>query len=258
MRRLIVDEPVSRAAVWSRRLGWFALVLAAMAFLLARFAPVEPTAVLAVLSAAFLTACTAILLAFTAFAIIWRLGRKGVGQAVGGLVLALLLLAYPGYLAMSALRLPLLSDVTTDIDDPPGFARTRAALAKRGGAIPADPGASVRARQEAAYRQLQPLTLEIEAETVYRLVLRAMQALDWDVIHRVPPGGRLGLGHIDAVVRSPILGFPDDLTVRIAPLAGQTRIDVRSASRVGRHDFGANLGHIEEFMQELQAQISAR
>jgi uncharacterized protein (DUF1499 family) len=48
------------------------------------------------------------------------------------------------------------------------------------------------------------------------------------------------------------------VTIRLRPLAGQTRIDMRSASRVGRHDFGANARRIQRFAQEVQAQLDAR
>ena len=54
------------------------------------------------------------------------------------------------------------------------------------------------------------------------------------------------------------MGFPEDVTIRVRPLAGQTRIDIRSASRFGRHDFGGNAGRIQRFAQELQTQLDAR
>ena len=51
------------------------------------------------------------------------------------------------------------------------------------------------------------------------------------------------------------MGFADDITIRIRPLAGQSRIDIRSASRLGRHDFGANAKRIAAFAEELQTQL---
>ena len=76
---------------------------------------------------------------------------------------------------------------------------------------------------------------------------------------RAPPGsGRSSLGHIDAVDRTLIMGFPEDITIRIKPLAGQTRIDVRSASRYGRNDFGTNAKRIGAFARELQAQLDTK
>jgi uncharacterized protein (DUF1499 family) len=45
--------------------------------------------------------------------------------------------------------------------------------------------------------------------------------------------------------------MPDDVTVRIRPRADGARIDVRSASRIGRHDFGTNAARIRRFLDEL-------
>ncbi len=51
------------------------------------------------------------------------------------------------------------------------------------------------------------------------------------------------------------MGFRDDVTIRIRPLAGQSRIDIRSVSRLGRHDFGANARRIAAFAEQLQTQL---
>jgi len=69
---------------------------------------------------------------------------------------------------------------------------------------------------------------------------------------------REGVGHIDASAKSLFLGFVDDIAIRIKPLANQSRIDVRSASRVWRHDFGANAERIENFAAEAQELAQAR
>ena len=64
-------------------------------------------------------------------------------------------------------------------------------------------------------------------------------------------GGRVGLGRLDAVDRTFLLRLADDITVRIRPRADGARIDVRSASRIGRHDLGANAARIRRFLEEL-------
>jgi uncharacterized protein (DUF1499 family) len=47
------------------------------------------------------------------------------------------------------------------------------------------------------------------------------------------------------------MGFPSDIAIRIKPSATQTRIDIRSVSRLGRHDFGANAGRIVKFASDV-------
>jgi uncharacterized protein (DUF1499 family) len=258
MRRLIIEEPYSQAAIWSRRLSLFALAVAAIAVLLSRLSNIETTAVIAVLGAAFLFACIAILLAATAGIVIWRTGCRGTGVAVAGGLLAIALLLYPGYLSVKAIALPKINDISTDLTDPPAFSRSARALAARAGHSPPTLDAKQRELQLRAYPAVQPVVLDLDPDEAYQLVLKTVDELRWRVIEKVQPGGRTGIGHVDAIDRTLIMGFPDDVTIRIQPLAGQTRVDVRSASRNGAHDFGTNAHRIEAFIAELQNQLEIR
>ena len=258
MRRLILEEPYSAAAVWSRRLAVFALMVGAMSVGLARSRLVDVSAVLSVFGASIVVACLALLFAGAGSVIIWRTGRKGAGIIVAAVLLTALMLAYPGYLAVQAMRLPVLNDVSTDLIDPPDFARSSRAEAARETVqhppIPAD----WRAAQRAAYREVEPILLDLDADEAWQIVQKAVAARNWRIVDQVLPGGRTGVGHIDAIDRSLVMGFPEDVTIRLRPLAGQTRIDIRSASRFGRHDFGGNARRIQRFAQELQDQLDAR
>lgn len=258
MRVLDVPEPVSRAALWSRRLSVFAIAVGAVAFVMLRTQTVEATAGMAVIGAAIALAVAALLTGAAAAAIIWRTGRRGFGALLVGVCLALSFLTYPAFLATQAFRLPMIADVTTDIADPPAFALSPKALAARGWRSPLTPPAAIRQAQRVAYPDVQAILLELDPDESYQLVLKAALARGWRIVDQSAPGGRLGLGHIDAIDRSLLLGFPDDVTVRIKPLGGQTKIDVRSASRYGRHDFGANARRIELFAQAVQDELDAR
>lgn len=251
MRRLIIEEPISRAAVWSRRIAWFALVVTAMAVALMRFQLVDLLPGFVSLAAGLGLAMTAVGFAFLAFVRIWNEGRRGIGAAAGGLLIAFAVLGWPGWHAVKAFALPAINDVTTDTENPPAFARSRVALERRDGRIPPDPPPEARLRQREAYTEIAPLTLDLPPEESFELARRAATNRGWVVIEAVPPGGRVGLGRIEAIDRTVLLRMPDDITVRIRPRADGARIDVRSASRLGTHDLGQNAARIRGYLEEI-------
>ena len=254
MRRLILEEPYSRSAIWSRRLAIFALAVAGVAAALSRIGAVEPAGALAVLGASLVLACLAGLLSATAAVVIWRTGRRGAGVAFVGLILALGLLAYPAWLSWRAISLPAIADVSTDLDPqtPVSFLRSIKALEARGGRTPPEPSAQAREAQQRAYPTVQPILVDMETNEAYQLALETAKARGWRIVDAIAPSVREGVGHIDASDRSLFLGFVDDIAIRVKPLANQTRIDIRSVSRVWRHDFGANAQRVLKFAAEMQ------
>ena len=148
-------------------------------------------------------------------------------------------MAYPAILAVQALRLPRLNDVSTDMVDPPP-SRARAGRSTRGAAIRRRAAGQRAAQQQAAYPASQPMVLELTPQETFALVQKAAQQRGWQMIETAPPGGRTGVGRIEAIDRSLVMRFPDDVTVRIRPLADRRagRHAVRLAPR--QHDFGDN------------------
>jgi uncharacterized protein (DUF1499 family) len=253
MRRLILEEPVSRAAVWSWRTAIFALATAGVAIALSRFGHVEAASALAVLAAALVLALFAVLLAGAAAVVIWRTGQRGANRAALGLALSLAILADPAYLVLTALRLPAINDVTTDLDSPPSFMISTKAREARAGHAPPPRSAETSALQRAAYPEVQPILVDLEPAQAYQLALRLVGELGWRVVDANPPNLRVdGDAQIEAIDHSLLFGFASDIAIRIRPLVNQTRIDIRSASRVGRHDFGANARRIDRFIAAVQ------
>jgi uncharacterized protein (DUF1499 family) len=75
----------------------------------------------------------------------------------------------------------------------------------------------------------------------------AARALDWEIVASDAPAGR-----IEATATTMWFGFKDDIVVRVRPEAGGgSRVDVRSVSRVGQSDVGANAKRIREFIRRL-------
>ncbi|MFN3889045.1 MAG: DUF1499 domain-containing protein [Beijerinckiaceae bacterium] len=258
MKPVTWDEPVSAAARWSLRFALFSMALSVIAILIIRTRAADVASGVSVFGFAILAACAAVLLAVAASVSVWQTGRRGMGLAVLGVLLAALVLAWPMWLAVQAVRLPILNDVSTDINNPPGFSRSTRALEARGGHAPSELPAEARLPQTRAYPNVQPIVIDLDGDEAFQLVLAAAKAMGWQVIESSAPGGRMGDGRIEAIDRTLIMRFPDDITIRVRPGAGQSRIDVRSASRYGRHDFGVNARRIERFARQLQELLDAR
>jgi len=253
LRRPFIDVPTSRLAIWSARFGWFALAVAVLSIVILRTDLLEIGPALATFGAALVFAALAVLLAFAAFVVIWREGTLGLGRAVIGLVLGLLLLSYPGYLGYRATRTPAITDVSTDVSDPPAFG-VLARLRPRDRV--AYPRGETAAAQQRAYPQIEPLDFEIPAPAAYQAALSVVTRRGWHVVDsQRPAAGRPGT--IEAVARTLIMGFRDDVVVRVRPLPRGSRIDIRSASRYGSHDFGTNAGRVIGLLQEIDEAVSA-
>jgi uncharacterized protein (DUF1499 family) len=93
--------------------------------------------------------------------------------------------------------------------------------------------------------------VDLETSDAYRLALDVVKASHWKIVDAIAPSVRESVGHIDAIAGSPVMGFPSDIAIRVKPSATLTRIDIRSVSRVGRHDFGVNARRIEKFEADI-------
>jgi hypothetical protein len=65
----------------------------------------------------------------------------------------------------------------------------------------------------------------------------------------------LGSPAFAAVWTSRLFHFKDDLSVNLLPEKGGTKVRVKSASRVGRYDFGQNARHVRQFFEELEREL---
>ena len=250
-RPVFGDEPMSRLAVWSARLAWFALAVAALSIIILRSGILEIVPALATFAASLVFAALAILLGFASFVTIWRQGLSGLGRALLGIFVGLMLLAYPSYLGARALKLPVIDDITTDTANPPRF-DVLARLRPRG-------TTEYRARfadlQRQAYPEITPIQQDATPKQVYDVTLAIINKRKWLVVDARPPAPRRD-AVIEAVVRTPIMGFRDDVVIRIRPSGEGARVDVRSASRYGLHDFGTNARRVRALLDDIDEGVA--
>ena len=248
------DEPKSRLAAWSARFALFALAVAALSVIIVRSGLLEIGPALATFAAALAFAGLAVLLSFLAFIVIWRQGLSGIGSAVLGLFLGTLLLAYPGYLGYRASKLPAIHDITTDPVNPPRFA----ALGRQRPPGTSDySGAATARAQQAGYPDIAPLQVSAPAKLAYDVALALVTKRKWHIVDARPAAAGRRDAVIEATARTPIMGFRDDVVIRVSPAGQGARIDVRSASRYGFHDFGANASRVRSLLEDLDDAVSS-
>lgn len=171
--------------------------------------------------------------------------RKGWGRALVAVIIPALALGFAASVMSKAKDIPPIHDIATDIQDPPAFSKAvidaRAAIA--GGnpiapmnvAVPALKGKTVGELGKAANPDLAPLALSQSVPDATKLVAEVAKAEGLTVTST-------GDGVVEAVAETFWFGFKDDVVFRIRPAATGTGsvVDIRSTSRVGMSDLGAN------------------
>jgi hypothetical protein len=265
VRRRIAEDPVSQLAIWSQRLALFSLIATFIAIIIVRSGALDIVPALSTVAGALLLAVIAILLAFGAGIFIWRDGLGGLRQAVSAVLIGLALIAYPAYLGLRAYQLPAIYDVTTDPIDPPQFDAI-ARLRPRDANPIAYQGLYAAEQQRAVYPDIEPDDTSVAPQRVFDVAMKVITRRRWRIVDAQPPrvsDASAGSdphaqdGIIEAVARSMILGFPEDVVVRIRPTSDGTRIDVRSASRYGRNDLGSNAARVSDLLSDIDDILNA-
>jgi uncharacterized protein (DUF1499 family) len=109
-------------------------------------------------------------------------------------------------------------------------------------------GRSIADIQGQAYADIKPISLTVPPQRAYDMALEAARAQGWRVSAEDRAAGR-----IEATAQSFWYGFVDDIVIRVTPSGEGSVVDVRSVSRVGLSDLGANAKRIRAFRDALQA-----
>jgi uncharacterized protein (DUF1499 family) len=250
------ERRVSRAAVWSRRLASFSLVLFLTAAIGHRLVLLESPGFLAVLAAVAALAVVALLLAAYGFSRLWSYGDAGGRNLAVAFLVASVVLAPFALSLYRGFVYPRLTDISTDLDDPPKL--SVAAKARR-----ADMNAILPFTPEKKQLQLDKYPLvtgrryEMPFGRVIEAVSKIVAARSWQVVSPRQTAAEEAETTIEAVARTTLLAFPVDIAIRLTDEETSTYVDMRSASRYGSHDFGDNAARIAAFLAELDAEVSA-
>jgi uncharacterized protein (DUF1499 family) len=156
--------------------------------------------------------------------------------------------AVPIAVVINAGDKPPINDISTDTTTPPPFQAIDATL-RGAGASPIEYNPAFAPQQERAYPDVRPLDLPVEPGKAFDVALAACEK-DWQIILADRAAGR-----IEAVERSLWWGYRDDIVIRLTATPTGTRVDMRSKSRVGESDLGANARRIAAYLDRVATEM---
>ena len=198
--------------------------------------------------------------AFLALLLAWFTPpRHGVGLALLALVIPAAALGYGFYVRSQAQQNPI-HDISTDLVDPPSF--TGAVSAARARVTHANDldllnkrlpdGRAYADVQREIYPDMASIPTGLDQARAFDIALTLAGEQPWWVGAVSQPSGT-----IEATTRSFWFGFTDDIAIRVRADGSGARVDMRSTSRVGRSDLGANATRMRAYLSELRLRLQA-
>lgn len=241
-------------AEWARALARFALVLFVIASVSHRYGLVETVPFFWVLGIAAFLALLAMGFAAGGFMMLWNRGAKAGRASLSATILSAVVLAPFVLGAVNVVRLPALTDISTDTVEPPVF---RVAPGQRSGGmnriVPIAPAAAE--AQLRAYPDIAGRRFEASVERVQSAALAVVQARGWRMLAPMPQAARDGELSIEVSAPTLVMRFPADAVIRLTDEGESTFVDMRINSRYGRHDMGDGARRIRAFMADLEAEF---
>ena len=170
----------------------------------------------------------------------------GFKRALSSLVVGIGLLVLVAVAGAPGADVPPINDITNNLESPPAFdaAKRTAANRDRDMGYPE----SFKPQVKEAYGDLHPFLLDATPADCFADSLQAAKNLGWTLIDSNPAKGTF-----EAEDRTAIFRFVDDVAVRVRPTSAGCAVDVRSKSRDGQGDLGANANRIRTFGEELDS-----
>ena len=152
---------------------------------------------------------------------------------------------------LKAQSVPGIHDISTDTDNPPEFSVLVTARSETDNDLIYEDETvegQTAELQMAAYPNVKTAQSDLSIEDAINRAANILQNQGLEVANVDPVQGI-----VEATATTAWFGFKDDVVVRATASDGGTLIDVRSVSRVGRSDIGANAARIEEFLAAFTA-----
>ena len=226
-------------ARWAFRLGVTGLVAFAVGPLLAHVEVVPALIGFGLFALGGLLGLVALILGIVAAA---RGAGAGRGLLVGAVVsVTFLVIAVPGR------RFPPINDITTDTENPPQFVKAGSLEGNRGRDM-RYPGAAFVSQQHTGYANLGPLHLDVSPDEAFKRVETAARQMPAWEITRIDAAARA----LEGTDTTALFRFKDDFVIEVRPQDAGSLVEMRSKSRDGKGDVGANAARIEAFFAKLR------
>jgi uncharacterized protein (DUF1499 family) len=188
-------------------------------------------------------AVIAVLAAFSAI-----LNRRTGAGAVSVLTLigALLVVWVPYSNRVALQASPRLSDITTDMRNPPLFEKTKLLRRATKARNTLDYDEEKAEVQRKHYPDIKPVILPVPPGEAFERCLAAVKRFGWTIV----TADKL-IGKIEAHETSLFFGFVDDVSIRILTEGSGSRVDIRSSSRVGRRDAAKNANRVRRLISAI-------
>lgn len=254
MKAEFSERRVSATAGWARTLSAFSLVLFITAGVGHRYGMVETVALLWTLALVGGLAIVGLGMAAVGFSQLWRRGDKAGRASLAATFLSLFVLVPYAAGTWLYVRLPALTDISTDLEEPPALPiASRARTAEMNPIEPISRDAA--ALQLRYYPDLAGRRLDASVDRVLAALAPVVAANGWKSRGSLPTTSPMPEISIEMETPSILLRLPADAVVRLIDEEVSTFVDMRMVSRYGPHDLGSNARRIEAFLKALSAEL---
>lgn len=177
----------------------------------------------------------------------------GAKAALVGAIIAIIPVAPLALQAKKGKSLPFIHNISTDTQDAPVFDKITELRDENDNPHVYDPNqligesGKLAELQTKAYPNVKTLQSKLSVEEAMTKAESVAKAMGWDVVNVDS-----GKGIVEATETTLLWGFKDDIVIRVQQQGGNTEIDLRSVSRFGGSDLGANAARIETFLERFQ------
>ncbi|SET30210.1 Protein of unknown function [Nitrosomonas marina] len=173
--------------------------------------------------------------------------RRSALSSLTGSLLGFIVAMPTVFTILAASDLPRIHDISTDLNNPPQFTAIPSLRKATDNPLDRLKPDNLAQLQRSGYPDLKPLQLDRPASVVFEQSLQLVKSHGWRIATASADQGK-----IEATATTPVMAFKDDIVIRVQRNGELTQVDMRSVSRVGVSDLGANAARIHDFLNNLK------